>query len=118
MERRLRVLVTGVDPTFFSARKVKWQQVQRLLFVGNRAVNSNLRGGRAGPHTEFRMICFLISERKYIKQVKVIKHFRLPLEQPSDDFHFKQTCEVLDDFCKVVEDEPQQTKWSFSPVFQ
>ena len=42
-------------------------------------VNCNLRGGRAVLHTEFRMLCFLISERKYIKQVKVIKHFRLPL---------------------------------------
>ena len=40
------------------------------------------------------------------------------MEQPSDDFDFKQTSEVLDDFCKVVEDDPQQTKWSVSPVFQ
>lgn len=69
------------------------------------------------PHTEFPNDLFRLLERKYIKQVKAVKHFRLP-EQPSDDFHFKQTCEVLGDFCKVVEDEPQQTKWSFSPVFQ
>ena len=49
----------GVDPMFFSALKVKWQQVQLLLFVGNRVINSKLKGGRAVPHTEFQMICFL-----------------------------------------------------------
>lgn len=77
--KKIKSLSYGSGPHVLLSTEGKWQQVQLLLFVGNRAVNSNLRGGRAVPHTEFRMLCFLISERRYIKQVKVIKHFRLPL---------------------------------------
>lgn len=77
--KKIKSLSYGSGPHVLLSTEGKWQQVQLLLFVGNRVVNSNLRGGRAVPHTEFRMLCFLISERRYIKHVKVIKHFRLPL---------------------------------------